>query len=331
MRASATAGACGVALVAVIWACGGGGGGGDGTGPPTTGTVTGLATVGGSGRPGLVAHLRTLGATTDAKPAQTTNAQGAYTFTLVNPASYRVFVDLPDSLAADPGPAEDTVIVQAGMVATATTFQLRLLVGNVQGTITDTVAAPLQGRSAVLRKAGSTGQRTAQTDADGLYSFLSVSAGDYTVDVQTACGEVKSGIVGVTVIDAATATADTIRVAPRPAELMLSCDVQPIFARSCGLAGCHAGTAPQEGLDLSSAARTFQTAVNQPSAQRAPLRRIKPFFEAQDSSYLVCKVEAVCPIRIGARMPEGCTGAGCLSTAQIDTIKQWIAAGAPNN
>lgn len=332
MRTYATAGACGVAFVAVAgtWACGGGGDGG-GTAPPTTGTVTGQVNRGGSAAVGVVTHLRVVGAGTDAKPAQATNAQGRYTFTAVQPGDYRVFVDLADSLAADPGPAEDTVTVQAGMTATAATFELRLLVGAVQGTIRDTVPAPLQGRTAVLRKVGSTAQRTAATNVDGEYSFTSVSAGDYTVDVQITCGELKSGAVPVTVTDAATATAAAIEVTPRPSEMLLSCDVQPIFTRTCAAAGCHSGSAPQENLNLSSAAQTLQTAVNVASTQRAPLRRIKPLFADQDSSYLVCKIEAVCGNRFGVRMPEGCADAGCLSLAQIDTIKQWIDAGAPNN
>jgi hypothetical protein len=30
-----------------------------------------------------------------------------------------------------------------------------------------------------------------------------------------------------------------------------------------------------------------------------------------------------------AKMPDNCNGNGCLSTAEIQTIKDWIAAGAP--
>lgn len=321
-----------IAATLVLWGCGGDGyGGGGGTEPPTTGTVTGQVTVDGSPRAGARAHLQALGATTDARPAQTTNATGSYTFTLVPPGEYRVFVDLADTLAADPGPAEDSVTVVAGATAPAATFRLRLLVGGVTGVVIDDVGAALGGRSVFLRRQGSVSERSATTGGDGSYSFASVTVGTYIVRVATVCGEPAARTDTLAVVDGIQAQADTIPVTPRPSTMLLSCDVQPIFTRNCTGAGCHSGGAPQEGLDLSSATRTLQTAVNVVSRQRPALRRIKPFFAAQDSSYLVCKIEASCPNRLLSRMPKGCSGASCLSSAQIDTIKGWIAAGAQNN
>lgn len=317
------------ATAVTVWACGGGGGG-DSTAPATTGTVTGQVTLSGAALAGITAHLRRLGATGDARPAQTTDSQGRYTFTQVSPDVYRVFVDVPDTFTADPGPAEDTVTVEADMTATASTFELRLLAGTVAGTVTNTAGTALPNRTVALQKLGSTTDRTATTGGDGMYSLTNVTIGDYNVRVILACGEPgQTGPGTFSVSDGATSMAD-VEVTPRPSEMLLSCDVQPIFTRSCGFSGCHGGSFPEEGLNLSTASQTLNTAVNV-QANQVTFDRVEPFMPEQDKSYLVCKIEATCPQRQGVRMPFGCSGASCLSTAQIDTIKTWIGQGAMNN
>lgn len=107
----------------------------------------------------------------------------------------------------------------------------------------------------------------------------------------------------------------------------LSCDVQPIFTANCALSGCHAGTSPAEGQNLS-AGQAFASIVNVPSNQVPRLFRVEP--SDPDSSYLVIKVlgEAAQVGGTDTRMPLGLDP---LSAAQIDTIRSWIAAGALNN
>lgn len=106
----------------------------------------------------------------------------------------------------------------------------------------------------------------------------------------------------------------------------LSGSVQPIFSAQCALSGCHAGTAPAEGLNLS-VGQTISNTVDVPSNQSS-LLRINP--GQPDLSYLVHKIQGTQASvgGTGSQMPlTGC----CLSQAQINTIRNWITAGAQNN
>ncbi len=107
----------------------------------------------------------------------------------------------------------------------------------------------------------------------------------------------------------------------------LSCDVQPTFTASCALSGCHAGTNPQQGMNLSEG-QTFTNVVNVQSNQ-SPLLRIAR--SDPDASYLVHKVQGT-HLTVGgccAQMPAG--GGAPLTPAQIDTIRSWVSAGALDN
>ncbi len=112
-----------------------------------------------------------------------------------------------------------------------------------------------------------------------------------------------------------------------PTNPTLSLDVQPIFTASCALAGCHAGTAPAQGQDLS-AGNTFGNTVDIPSEQLPSMNRITPGDPTQ--SYLVHKIEGTQTSvgGTGSRMPFG---RAALSSTQIATITAWITSGAPNN
>jgi hypothetical protein len=96
-----------------------------------------------------------------------------------------------------------------------------------------------------------------------------------------------------------------------------------VLSVSCALAGCHAGAAPQAGLDLSPAV-AYASLVGAPSAQRAELARIQPF--DPDRSYAVLKVRGD-PAIVGARMPLG----GTLTQAQVDLLVDWVRRGAPRD
>ena len=103
-----------------------------------------------------------------------------------------------------------------------------------------------------------------------------------------------------------------------------TCDVQPIFSANCALSGCHVSPNPPEGMNLS-AGQAYADIVNVPSGEIPRLFRVEP--GNPDSSYLVMKIENA-PGIVLLQMPAG--GAP-LSPSQIDTIRAWVAAGAPDN
>ncbi len=111
---------------------------------------------------------------------------------------------------------------------------------------------------------------------------------------------------------------------PNRLEPTLSSIQANIFDLNCALSSCHAGPAPQLGLDLS-AGQARATTVNVQSVENAPQRRIAP--GDPDNSYLVWKIEGR-PEISGERMPRG---RAPLSQEQINTIRQWITDGALDN
>lgn len=119
-------------------------------------------------------------------------------------------------------------------------------------------------------------------------------------------------------IDTASQTSDSLSFATR---------VQPIFTANCAFAGCHAGTSPQEGMNLSGGL-AYQNIVNVPSNERAGMMRVTP--SQPDSSYLVHKVQGTQGTvgGSGGQMPLGGTP---LSTQQVSLIRAWITQGAKNN
>ena len=104
-------------------------------------------------------------------------------------------------------------------------------------------------------------------------------------------------------------------------------DIQPIFSSNCALSGCHAGTAPQQGMNLS-AGVAYANIVCVPSTERPGMMRIRPF--EPDSSYLFHKIQGTQTTvgGSGAQMP---LGAAPLSAQQISLIRTWITQGARNN
>lgn len=112
-----------------------------------------------------------------------------------------------------------------------------------------------------------------------------------------------------------------------PDSISLARDVQPIFTANCALSGCHAGSSPVLGQNLS-AGLAYASIVNVPAQEAPGFFRVRP--SLPDSSYLVHKIEGTQGELggSGGRMP---LGAPPLSVAEIATIRAWIAAGAPNN
>jgi len=137
-------------------------------------------------------------------------------------------------------------------------------------------------------------------------------------------GDLKVSI-RVTGLDGQTAEitdAFTTTVEGNPDPVSFINDVQPIFTANCALSGCHSGTSPASGLDLSSSA--YSKIVNVSSRQRAALFLIKPL--DPDNSYLIHKIKG--DDISGSRMPLGRTP---LTVDVIALIENWIRQGAQNN
>ncbi len=98
--------------------------------------------------------------------------------------------------------------------------------------------------------------------------------------------------------------------------------IQNIFNDQCAFSGCHAGSSPQEGLNLSQSV-AYNNLVDVPSSQQSSIKRIAP--GQPDNSYLVMKIEGAVGID-GDRMPAD--GPPYLTASQIDSIRLWISNGA---
>lgn len=104
-------------------------------------------------------------------------------------------------------------------------------------------------------------------------------------------------------------------------------DVQPILDGAC--TGCHGAMSPAAMLDLSSAAASYAALVSKASVQCPTDPRVVP--SSPDKSYLMWKIKGAAPMGgcyKGVQMPKG---GSPLSSAQMATVNDWIAAGAPNN
>jgi hypothetical protein len=107
--------------------------------------------------------------------------------------------------------------------------------------------------------------------------------------------------------------------------------VQPIFTASCAFSGgCHAGTSPAQGMNLSQgqAHASIVNVMANETSSTTMLMRVRPNFP--DSSYLVHKLQGT-QDQVGGSGGQMPLGAAALSQSQIDVIRQWITDGAPNN
>ncbi len=97
-----------------------------------------------------------------------------------------------------------------------------------------------------------------------------------------------------------------------------------IFSKSCALSGCHTGTFPPQGLNLT-AGLAYNSLVNVQSQEKPGVLRVAP--GDATNSYIIMKVTGAAGIA-GGRMPLGRTP---LSSDQIDMIRTWIENGALDN
>ena len=93
-----------------------------------------------------------------------------------------------------------------------------------------------------------------------------------------------------------------------------------ILSRKCAVPGCHAGSSPSGGLNLS-AGQAYGNLVNVNS--NYGVARITP----NDPGNSVLYQKVIGNNQFGSKMPLG----GSLSQTEMDLILAWINAGAPNN
>jgi hypothetical protein len=108
--------------------------------------------------------------------------------------------------------------------------------------------------------------------------------------------------------------------------------VQGILGARCGVTGCHVGGPPgsllPQSMMLTDSTNSFFNTVALRSIENPQMPRITPGNTAQ--SYLYQKIIPGGAIAPGTqRMPQGCSGATCLSASEISTIGNWILNGAP--
>jgi protocatechuate 3,4-dioxygenase beta subunit len=119
----------------------------------------------------------------------TTDAQGGYTFTNIQPGSYTVVeTDLAGYTSTLPADNTDAITVTAGGTATALFYdtQKTAISGNVRldvngNGIVDTADTNGIAAVTVTLKQGSTVVATTTTSASGVYSFTNVMPGAYTI------------------------------------------------------------------------------------------------------------------------------------------------------
>lgn len=115
----------------------------------------------------------------------------------------------------------------------------------------------------------------------------------------------------------------TTKLKEDPFTVSFAQDIQPVFNQSCALSGCHTGSSPSQGMNLS-LGQAYSNIVNVASGQRPDLMRIKPF--DTNASYLISKIKGE-DIN-GSRMP---LGSPQLSAEVIAKFDNWVKEGAVNN
>ena len=111
-----------------------------------------------------------------------------------------------------------------------------------------------------------------------------------------------------------------VPAAPLPVRASHADIEERVFLQSCALPGCHAGSSPQAGLDLT-AGRSYAALVGIES-QTDPQRLLVEPGAPEESVLILTLRRSSTPV-----MPP----AGPLQTAVIDSIVVWIANGAPEN
>ncbi|MFM7140611.1 MAG: hypothetical protein ACKO2K_01660 [Alphaproteobacteria bacterium] len=109
---------------------------------------------------------------------------------------------------------------------------------------------------------------------------------------------------------------------PPGTRVTFKANIEPVLDAQCATTGCHAGTSPAQGLDLSSG-KAYDAIFRKPSSQDADHLLVEPF--DPEASHLFGKITGA---ETGARMP---LGGAPLSDEVIGAFRQWILEGAAEN
>jgi hypothetical protein len=99
--------------------------------------------------------------------------------------------------------------------------------------------------------------------------------------------------------------------------------IQAVFTANCAFDGCHGGTSPQRGMDLTGQVASYEHIVGIAANEVAAFKRIAPGDSA--NSYMVMKLRNTAGIA-GQPMPFG---AYPLDPALVIKIAAWAQQGAP--
>jgi hypothetical protein len=158
-------------------------------------------------------------------------------------------------------------------------------------------------------------------------TFAASSCGDGIVDETNGetCDVAGGCAAGLACVDCRCVSSTTTTTLPGRTVSFAS-DVQPILSGSCLGAGCHSGQFPSQGIDMSSSARAY-AALTSKEGTEAPCTGTKLVIPGSpEASVLVKKlVGTSCGF---SQMP---LGRPALSAADLATIRDWIAQGAPDN
>jgi len=191
--------------------------------------------------------------------------------------------------------------------------------GNLSGTVTLSATAQSSINIAKVEFLANGASIGIATTSPYTMSWNTTAVADGTVTLTATATDVD-GNVG-------TSPAVTVSVANTPAATTLSQIQSQVFTPKC--AGCHDGSNASGGalpgsMNLT-AGNSFANLVNVASHEQPGLMRVKPGDPA--NSYVIHKLEGAASIS-GSRMP---LGGPFLDQATLDSIKSWIASGAPNN
>lgn len=202
----------------------------------------------------------------------------------------------------------------------------------LDGTAAVTVIAPSASVSGTVPLTAQVGSSVSVTEVQFFVNGKAIGTADappFTVQWNTTTS--ANGAVTLTatategygkVANSAPVTVTVDNAAPAATLTQLQAQV---FGPICS--GCHngVGTSLPGVQNLTSAAATYASLVNVPSIEQPNLLRVKP--GDPTDSYVIHKIEGL-PGITGARMPFG---GPYLSSATIDQIESWIAAGAQND
>ena len=110
---------------------------------------------------------------------------------------------------------------------------------------------------------------------------------------------------------------------PPPTATGVPDSIQAVFTANCAFDGCHGGTSPQRGMDLTDAVTSYEHIVGIAANEVATFERIAPGDSA--NSYIVMKLKDDSRI-LGQPMPFG---AFPMDQVLVSRIASWAQQGAP--